>query len=304
MNAKDCVIANKKAICYSGFRDGQRPGDKYPSYDEVKADLLLLQNDWEYLRLYDCDLHAEIVLEVIENEQLNFQVMLGAYIEAEVNNPNCPWGGGVYNDNVLKANKENNLKKIERQIYLANKYTSTVVALSVGNEACVDWTDHLVPADSVVRYVRLVKQSAKQPVTFCDNYVPWLHTMEKVAEEVDFISIHSYPIWEYKDICEAMSYTIDNYESVSRKYPHKQIVITEAGWTTMSNGRGINECNANENLQKIYLEQLLRWSKENNILVFVFEAFDESWKGSSDFSEPEKHWGIFYADRSPKLFTR
>lgn len=304
MNAKDCVIANKKAICYSGFRDGQRPGDKYPSYDEVKADLLLLQEDWEYLRLYDCDLHAEIVLKVIEDEQLNFQVMLGAYIEAEVNNPNCPWGGGVYADNVLKANKENNLKKIERLICLANKYTSTVVALSVGNEACVDWTDHLVPTDSVARYVRLVKQNTKQPVTFCDNYVPWLYTMEEVAEEVDFVSIHTYPIWEYKDISEAMSYTIDNYESVARKYPHKQIVITEAGWTTMSNGKGINECNANDKLQKIYLEQLLEWSKENNVLVFAFEAFDENWKGSSDPSEPEKHWGIFYADRSPKLFAR
>ena len=42
-----------KAICYSGFRDGQNPGGIYPSYDEIKEDLLILHNYWKYLRLYD-----------------------------------------------------------------------------------------------------------------------------------------------------------------------------------------------------------------------------------------------------------
>lgn len=297
------IISNKTAICYSGFRDGQRPGEKYPSYDEVKEDLLLLHNDWNYLRLYDCDYHAELVLKVIQDEKMNFQVMLGAYIEAELNNPACPWGG-VYPEETLKKNKENNLKKIERLIHLANKYPSIVIALSVGNEACVDWTDHLVSTESVAEYVRIVKKNASQPVTFCDNYVPWITTMEEVAKEVDFISIHTYPIWEYKNIDTAMAFTIENLKAVSEKYPHKQIVITEAGWTTKSNGRGINECNANNELQKIYLEQLLKWSKEENILVFVFEAFDENWKGSSDPNEPEKHWGIFYSNRTPKLYAK
>ena len=297
------IISNKTAICYSGFRDGQRPGEKYPSYDEVKEDLLLLHNDWNYLRLYDCDYHAELVLKVIQDEKMNFQVMLGTYIEAELNNPACPWGG-VYPEETLKKNKENNLKKIERLIHLANKYPSIVIALSVGNEACVDWTDHLVSTESVAEYVRIVKKNASQPVTFCDNYVPWITTMEEVAKEVDFISIHTYPIWEYKNIDTAMAFTIENLKAVSEKYPHKQIVITEAGWTTKSNGRGINECNANNELQKIYLEQLLKWSKEENILVFVFEAFDENWKGSSDPNEPEKHWGIFYSNRTPKLYAK
>ena len=32
-----------KAICYSGYRDGQSPEGKIPSYEEVKQDLLILQ---------------------------------------------------------------------------------------------------------------------------------------------------------------------------------------------------------------------------------------------------------------------
>ena len=30
-------------------------------------------------------------------------------------------------------------------------------------------------------------------------------------------------------------------------------------------------------------------------------AFDENWKGSPDPLEPEQHWGLFTADRQPKL---
>lgn len=80
-----------KAICYSGFRAGQQPGTNYPTYEQVKEDLLILHGNWKYLRMYDCDLHAETVLEVIRKEKLNFKVFLGAYIVAEMNNFGCPW---------------------------------------------------------------------------------------------------------------------------------------------------------------------------------------------------------------------
>ena len=69
-----------KAICYSGFRDGQNPGGIYPSYDEIKEDLLILQKHWNYLRLYDCDKHSEIVLEVIQKEKLNCAIGMGIFI--------------------------------------------------------------------------------------------------------------------------------------------------------------------------------------------------------------------------------
>ena len=40
---------------------------------------------------------------------------------------------------------------------------------------------------------------------------------------------------------------------------------------------------------------------EQQVLVYLFEAFDENWKGSDHPLEPEKHWGIYRADRQPKL---
>ncbi len=292
------------AICYSGFREGQQPGVLYPSYEEIKEDLLILQKNWKYLRLYDCDKHGETVLEVIRKEKLDFKVMMGAYIEAEMNNFGCPWGGGIFSEEQLKLNQKNNLKKIQKLIHLGNYYPEVIFSLSVGNEACVDWTDHYVPVSHVIEYVKLVKKSTRQPVTFCENYLPWLNKLEPLAKVVDFISVHTYPVWEYKHIHESLEYTKDNYYAVAQKYPDKPVLITEAGWSTNSNGRGINPEAVNEMNQKIYYEDLVEWTGSENIPTFVFEAFDEEWKGSHHPLEPEKHWGLFKIDRTPKLVMK
>ena len=290
-----------KAICYSGFRDGQYPGGESPSYEEIKEDLLMLQHHWKYLRLYDCDMHAETVIEVIQKENLDFKLMLGAHIDAEMNNFNCPWGGGTYTEEQLLSNQDNNQRRINKLIDFGNRYPSIIFSLSVGNEACVDWTDHYVHEDKVLDYVLQVKEQTNQLVTFCENYVPWLYKLEKLAEAVDFISIHSYPVWEYKNIHEGLGYTKQNYYSVADKYPNKPVVITEAGWATKSNGRGIEVHHVNEGFQKAYFDELDEWTTKENILTFFFEAFDESWKGSPDPWEPEKHWGLYRIDRTPKL---
>jgi len=304
MNLKTVLnIESGKAICYSGFREGQNPGGVVPSYKEIKEDLLMLHNHWKYLRLYDCDEHSDIVLEVIQKEKLNFKVMLGAYIGAEMNNFGCPWGGS-YSEEQLTNNKDRNLRQIQKLIRLANQYPDIIFSLSAGNEATVDWTDHFVPVKSVISYVKLIKKNVKQPVTFCENYVPWLDKLKGLVEEVDFISIHTYPVWEYKNIHEALEYTKENYFSVVNKYPNKPVVITEAGWATNSNGRGICPSNVSEELQAAYYNDLVNWSEEEGILTFVFEAFDEPWKGSNEPLEPEKHWGLFTVDRKPKLVLR
>jgi exo-beta-1,3-glucanase (GH17 family) len=304
LSSKNQILPYTNAICYSGFRDGQSPEtNTFPSYDEIKQDLTLLQSNWQSLRLYDCDQHAETVLEVIQKEGFSFDVMLGAYIMAEKNNPECPWGG-VYPNSELAINKKLNQKRIAKLISMANAYPEIITSVSVGNEATVSWTDHLVTVESLLEYVALIKQTVKQPVTFCENYVPWLDKLMPLAAELDFISIHTYPVWEYKTVDDALAYTIENYHAVAHAYPEKQVVITEAGWATKSNGRGIPPHHVNEELQREYINQLLDWAEEEGVLIYLFEAFDENWKGSDDPLEPEKHWGIYYTDRTPKLVVR
>ena len=102
------------AICYSGYREGQSPLTRvYPSLEEISEDLNILASNWKYLRLYDCSEHAERVLRVIREEGLDFKVMLGADMTAEVSNPGCPWGAN-YSDKILQRNRQINSEEIDR----------------------------------------------------------------------------------------------------------------------------------------------------------------------------------------------
>ena len=288
------------AICYSGYRRGQSPAERvYPSVEEIREDLHILKKNWRLLRLYDCSLHAERVLEVIRKDRLDFQVMLGAHLAAEMNNFGCPWGG-TYSEEQLEANVADNDAEVERLITLARHHDDLVFAVAVGNEATVDWTDHFVPVERMIRHVRRVKREVPQAVTFCENYVPWQDKLRPLVKELDFISLHTYPVWEYKHVHDALEYSRQNYHSVARLYPDKPVVISEAGWATNSNGRGICPENTSQELQAIYYADLMDWTGSEGILTFVFEAFDEPWKGSPDPMEPEKHWGLFTVDREPK----
>ena len=204
----------------------------------------------------------------------------------------------------MAHNREANTTDIDTMIELANQYPDIVFSVSVGNEATVEWTDHLVPVDSLIARVRRVKAAVDQPVTFCENYVPWVEKLQPLVEELDFISVHTYPVWEYQSIEDALAYTRQNYYSVADRYPDKPVIITEAGWTTNSNGRGIDPWNASQELQARYYGELIDWSNDEQIMTFVFEAFDEPWKGSSDPMEPEKHWGVFTVDRLPKVVVQ
>jgi exo-beta-1,3-glucanase (GH17 family) len=298
------VLPSGNAICYSGYREGQSPDSRsYPSVAQIREDLHLLARHWQLLRLYDCSPHAERVLQVIREDRLPLRVMLGAYLGAEMNNFGCPWGG-TYSEEQLLANTRENAAELERLVALAREHPDTVFSVAVGNEATVDWTDHFVPVPHMVDYVRWVKARLPQPVTFCENYVPWQDKLRPLVPELDFISLHTYPVWEYKHIHEALDYTKANVASVARLYPDKPIVITEAGWCTNSNGRGMNAEHAVQELQAIYYQDLMDWTRAEGLLCFVFEAFDEPWKGSPDPLEPEKHWGLFTVDRRPKAVMR
>lgn len=298
------LLPSGDAICYSGYREGQSPATGvYPSVGEILEDLLIISKQWRLIRLYDCSLHAQRVLEVITAHRLDLRVMLGAYLGAEVNNFGCPWGG-TYSEEELDASIAENDAEVARLIALANRYPEIVFAVSVGNEATVDWTDHYVPVPRMIEHVRRVKKGVLQPVTFCENYVPWQHKLRDLVPELDFLSLHTYPVWEYKHIHEAIHHTKANFSSVADLYPGKVVVITEAGWATNSNGRGIPAHNSSQELQEIYYADLMEWTRREGILTFVFEAFDEPWKGSSDPLEPEKHWGLFTVDRRPKRLMR
>ena len=138
-------------------------------------------------------------------------------------------------------------------------------------------------------------------VTYCDNAYYWHNKLTEVAKAVDFISVHTYPVWIGKDVEEGKIVAKNDYNAVRDRYPNKQCIITETGWPTTSNGHAFPKENATQMKQLDFIRDMEQWSEENEIIIFFFEAFDEFWKGSDDPSETEKHWGYYLDDRSPKL---
>ncbi len=288
------------AICYSGYRRGQSPREgRYPSRAQIREDLRILAPRWSLLRLYDPTPHAERVLEVIREEGLDMRVMLGLELVAELNNPACPWGAS-FPEETLAAHRAQNDVEVERAIALTRRFPDLVFAVSAGNEALVDWSDHRVPEERVLGFVRRLRGALEQPVTFCENWVPWAQGLDALVAELDFLSMHTYPVWEGRSVDEALVYTQENVHAVAARHPQLPIAITEAGWTTRANGRGIQPHRASEAAQARYCREVVDWACQEGMLCFLFEAFDEPWKGSEDPSEPEKHWGLYREDRSPK----
>lgn len=79
----------------------------------------------------------------------------------------------------------------------------------------------------------MLKEEINQPVTFWENYGAWLNKISRLAEEVDFISLHTYPQWEFKNIYEAIGYTKENYNSVksiSHTYNARIWMKTSKNW--------------------------------------------------------------------------
>ena len=301
----DLLAGVSKAICYSGFREGQHPdrgdGAVNPSYEETLEDLNILSrnSNFSLIRLYDSGENSQTVLRVIDENDINIKVLLGVWLKAEISNhEGCPWLDEPIPNEILQENKKMNIEEIETAIQLAQKYEEIIVSVNVGNEALVEWNDHMINVDTMITYVKSVKSKIKQHVTVAENFNWWVNHGAALADVVDFVSIHVYPLWEGQDIDTAMAYSIANVNDVCKALPQSKIVITEAGWATIAVEFGER---ANEDKQDIYYNDLMDWAEKMNITTFFFEAFDEPWKGETDNElGAEKHWGIFYVDRTPK----
>lgn len=297
------------ALCYSEYRTGQHPdlgkGAVYPSEEEILEDLQILTRNSNFglIRIYNSGVSSERVLKVIKENKINVKVLLGAWLGAEFSNhEGCGWLSEPITQDYLDMVTGWNKLEILNTIRLANQYKDIVIAVNVGNEVMVSWTDHMVPIENMIAYLRQVRKAVSQPVTVADQYTTWIEHGQKLADEVDFLMVHAYALWGGKDIDEGMSFTIKALTDVRKKIPKGQIILGEIGWATMGTELGDR---ASEQKQVRFYHEIKKFAAEKNITTFFFEAFDEDWKGNNeelqqDMSGAEKHWGIFTVDRKAK----
>ncbi len=178
-----------------------------------------------------------------------------------------------------------------------NEYQDVVVALNVGDEALAVWSAHKTTEAALLEQVLAAKRAVRCPVTVSDDWSYWREPGARLVDAVDFIAMHSYPVWNRQDIDTAVPFTISSYQAVRKAHPDKTIVISQAGWPSQTVGEPFLAGAGDEKKQKRYYDDLSEWAKASGVTVFMFEAFDEPWKGTGT----ERHWGLFTEGRRAKL---
>ena len=283
-------------VSFSPYRAGQAPGGAVPSEAEILADLQLVGRYWQLIRMYDSTVVAQRTLKVIRDHQLPFRVILGAWI----------------NRGRTPAEQAGNQLELTTAARLANEYPGIVAAVAVGNEAGVYWSAHRTDPARLARYAREMRAAIRQPVTCADDYNFWNKEESRaVAAELDFITFHTYALWNGRQLDEAMAWTADRYDEAVRFHAGIPLIIGETGWATSNDPSrkqsgeegALMKAETSVAAQEQYLRQHFRWVRERKVPTILFEAFDESWKGGGATTPAivsEKHWGVFDEQRRPK----
>lgn len=297
---KSTMRTHKRGICYQGYRKNQsRLMGIFPSQKQILEDLRILEKNFDVIRVYDSSKHTQDILSVIQEHDIQLHVMLSMYMYAEESHGQQPVEGSSKAQRIAR-NKILNDELAEQVIELANTYVDIVSSISVGNEARSIWNPNRVGDKRIAELVRKVQAGVEVPVTYCDEWKSWIDDLTETAQAVDFLSIHIYPVWNNIGIKEALDYTANCYQVVKDLYPDKQIVITEAGWPTKTDEKRIPLKEATVSHQDRYVSELFEWSDKMDTTVYIFEAFDEEWKGYNDPNDPEKNWGIYLDSREKK----
>ncbi len=278
-------LPTPNAICYGPHRDGQRPGAVDPDAAQLREDVRLLRDHWPLLRIYDAGGFARTLLDVLREESGRPLVVLGAWIAPD--------------DSV------GNRAEIEAAVALAAEYPDLVAAVCVGNETQVSWSAHRCDPSVLLAALREVRARVAVPVTTADDFNFWNKPESAaVAAEVDFILLHAHPLWNGKQLDEALPWLQAQLADARARHAGVPVFIGETGWATRRHTAGeqatLMKGVLGELEQARFHADLRAWADSAGVTAFFFEAFDENWKGGDHPDEVEKHWGLWRADRSPK----
>ncbi len=254
-------------FCFSVYEEGQKPGDLISDEQIIKR-LLILKPYTKWIRTFSCTEDNDKIARLAK--QLGFKTLVGAWLGSDI-----------------KKNEE----EIKGLIQLAHEGCVDVAA--VGNEVLYrnDLTLH-----ELINYLKQVKSEIpKIPVGYVDAYYEFtLHP--ELVENSDVLLCNLYPYWEGTPIDYAMNHVKHMYQQVQNVSQGKQIIITETGWP--SQGEPTGGAMPGELAMLIYFIQTHIWSLENNIDLFYFSSFDESWKVGSE-GTVGAYWGVW--DKQEKL---
>lgn len=257
-------------LALSAYQRWQQPaaGARPPS-SGLAADLALLSSVTQRLRSYSMQEMPDLPALA---ERHGLRLALGAWLGPDA-----------------QAN--------ERELGLAlaaARSHANVERLIVGNETQLQ---RRVPLDELLRQLDRMRAVSPVPVSTAEPWHVWLQ-QPRLAEHVDFITVHLLPYWEQVPVGQAVEVALMRYRDVVARFPGKPVVIGEVGWP----GRGVTQgaAEADPAAQALFVRGFIARARALRLDYYLMEAIDQPWKTTIE-GRAGAHWGLFDAYRQPKF---
>jgi len=256
-------------LCSSPYEEGQQPGDQL-SEEQVRRRLEIMRPYTKWIRSFSTTEGNEMIAMIAK--EMGMKTLVGAW---------------------LGDDPEINEQEVTNLIQLAKDGYVDIAA--VGNEVMYrgDLTE-----DELLAFLYRAKEEIPNeiPVGYVDAYYEF-SDRPAITEACDIILANCYPFWEGCDLDYSLLYMKDMYNRAASAGKGKKVIITETGWP--SQGTNLRGAFPSEENAIKYFINAQKWSQEEDIEMFYFSSFDESWKVGAE-GDVGAYWGIWDKDENLK----
>ena len=255
-------------IGFSAYEEGQKPGDEL-TLEQVQRRMAILKPSIQWVRSFSCLQGNELIPTVAK--QMGIKTLVGAWLGDDL---------------------EKNELEIEGLIKLAKEGYVDIAA--VGNEVMYrkDLTE-----EQLLGYIQRVKDALPDvPVGYVDAYYEF-EDRPAITEICDVILANCYPFWEGCAIEYSLLYMKDMFRRTQKVAAGKKVIITETGWPNQ--GEIFHGAEPSQENAIRYFLNTQQWGQTDNIDIFYFSSFDESWKVGAE-GDVGAFWGLWDKDEQLK----
>lgn len=255
-------------IGFSAYEEGQKPGDEL-TVKQVQRRMAILKPSIKWIRSFSCTQGNDLI--PIVAKRMGIQTLVGAWLGDDL---------------------EKNEQEIEGLIKLAKDGYVDIAA--VGNEVMYrkDLTE-----EQLLGYIQRVKEAVPGvPVGYVDAYYEF-EDRPAITEICDVILANCYPFWEGCAIEYSLLYMKDMFRRTQKVAGDKKVIITETGWP--NRGQIFHGAEPSQENAIRYFLNTQQWGQADDIDIFYFSSFDESWKVGAE-GDVGAFWGLWDKDEQLK----
>jgi exo-beta-1,3-glucanase (GH17 family) len=256
-------------ISFSAYLENQGPGSII-SEEQIEERMKIIKPYVKWVRSFSCVDGNEHIPKIAHKHGI--KTLVGAW---------------------LGDDREKNEKEIEGIIKVAREGNADIIA--VGNEVLLRED---LAEDEIIKHIQKVKQEISNvPVGYVDAYYEFVnHPL--ICNVCDVILANCYPFWEGYPLEHSLAYLKNMYYQAVSAAKGKKVIISETGWPNLGSPDR-NAVPSYENALRYFINTF-SWANQDNIQVFYFSSFDETWKIEKE-GDVGAYWGLWDKDGNLKF---